>query len=96
MRKFDHGINKKQWYFHLGLLLIGIDGPFRIMYMEAGKAFEEFQLLKLQSNHYVRQHLQRMLIIILYVHTLWKETLLEICYWCCILDHYFWTCSILA
>jgi hypothetical protein len=81
-------INKKQWYFHLGLLLIGINGPFRIMYMEAGKAFE-VQLLKLQSNHYVRQHLQRMLVLSCMSIHFRKETLLEICYWCCILDHYF-------
>jgi hypothetical protein len=34
-------INKKQWYFHPGLLLVMVlMDLFRIMYMEAGKAWE--------------------------------------------------------
>jgi hypothetical protein len=49
-------INKKQWYFHWALTRI-IDGPFRIMYMEAARLLRNFQLLKLQSNHYVHNNI---------------------------------------
>jgi hypothetical protein len=50
----------------------GTNGPFRIMYMEAAKAFEEFST-PINYNQIIMYTatLQRMLlIIILYVHTL--------------------------
>jgi hypothetical protein len=66
-------INKKQWYFHLGLLLVMVlMDLFGLCIWRQGKAFEEFST-PLNYNQIIMYTatLQRMLlIIILYVHTL--------------------------